>query len=139
MARERFGRTLKTYSLVFDETPQWNERPFVEAVLEGHDLDPVMIEGGGLSPLDALDETLTSQDGLFIAPALRMTAHVYREASADGCRVVLSGHGGDEVVSQGLGRLSELASAGRWLALCSALVVWDGAAAPAGARPTAPA
>ena len=42
---------------------------------------------------------------------------LYRAAASRGVRVLLDGHGGDEVVSHGFGRLDELALAGHWLHL----------------------
>ncbi len=46
-----------------------------------------------------------------------MSRRLHQEAARRGIRVLLDGHGGDEVVSFGYGRLVELALAGRWLAL----------------------
>lgn len=111
------GRPLPTFSLVFDRTPQWNERPFIEAAVARGGMDPRFIESGDHAPFEDFEQILAEQDGPFLAPILSISRQVHRRAAAEGVRVLLDGHGGDEVVSHGRGRLNELARAGRWLAL----------------------
>jgi asparagine synthase (glutamine-hydrolysing) len=108
---------LPTYSRVFDDAPQWSERRYVEAVADVTDIEPHYIVQGGFPPFNDLSRTLADQDGPYLAPALELTEAIYSAAVADGHRVILSGHGGDEVVSLGLGRLAELAMARRWRTL----------------------
>lgn len=109
-----FGAPLPTFSVVFDRTPDWNERPYIEAALATGSFDAHFIDGHGLSAVQRLENLLAAQGGPFLAPNLELTSEVYRASAAAGVRVLLSGHGGDEVVSQGFGRLRELAKAGRW-------------------------
>jgi asparagine synthase (glutamine-hydrolysing) len=108
---------LPTFSLVFDKTPTHSERPFIEAVLAQGGFDPCLLAGDLLPVLADLDQILTMQDGPFLAPGLAMTSQLYRAASSRGVRVLLDGHGGDEVVSHGFGRLKQLATAGKWVDL----------------------
>jgi asparagine synthase (glutamine-hydrolysing) len=108
---------LPTISRVFDETPQWNERPFIEAVVAQGGLAPIYLAADEPDPFWEIDQVILEQDGLFLAPGLTLGRAVYRAASERGLNIILDGHGGDEVVSHGWGRLSELAVAGRWLEL----------------------
>ncbi|RUW34758.1 MULTISPECIES: lasso peptide isopeptide bond-forming cyclase [unclassified Mesorhizobium] len=115
-AAERRPR-LKTFSLVFEKGSPMDEKPFIDAVLDRHRLDGTMISVGNYAPFAEFERILEEQGGTFLAPGLSLTRSIYRTAGAKGVKVLLDGHGGDEVVSHGYGLLHELANAGRWLAL----------------------
>ncbi|SFN69812.1 asparagine synthase (glutamine-hydrolysing) [Mesorhizobium sp. NFR06] len=108
---------LKTFSLVFDKGSSMDEKPFIDAVLDDNPLDATLIAVGNYAPFAEFERILEEQEGTFLAPGLSLTRDLYRTAGAKGVRVLLDGHGGDEVVSQGHGHLHELANAGRWLEL----------------------
>lgn len=108
---------LKTFSLVFDKGSSMDEKPFIDAVLDGTPLDATLIAVGNYAPFAEFERILEEQEGTFLAPGLSLTRDLYRTAGAKGVKVLLDGHGGDEVVSQGHGHLHELANAGRWLEL----------------------
>ncbi|RWD72951.1 lasso peptide isopeptide bond-forming cyclase [Mesorhizobium sp.] len=108
---------LKTFSLVFDKGSSMDEKPFIDAVLDGNPLDATLIAVGNYAPFAEFERILEEQEGTFLAPGLSLTRDLYRTAGAKGVKVLLDGHGGDEVVSQGHGHLHELANAGRWLEL----------------------
>ncbi len=111
------GRALPTFSTVFDETPAASERPHVDSVLALGSFTPTFIAAEEVGPFDDFDDILAEQDGPFLAPGLATSRLLYRAAADAGVRVLLDGHGGDEVVSSGEGRLAELARAGRWFGL----------------------
>jgi asparagine synthase (glutamine-hydrolysing) len=127
------GRCLPTFSLVFDKTPLLCERPSIEAVVAQGGYEPFFIESSRFAPLAEFDRVLAEQDGIVLAPGLTLSRQVYHAAAARGVRVLLDGHGGDEVVSHGYGRLRELAAAGRWVDL------WREVPADADRYGTAPA
>ncbi|CDX41881.1 Asparagine synthase [Mesorhizobium plurifarium] len=108
---------LKTFSLVFDKGSPMDEKPFIDAVLADNPLDATLISVGNYAPFAEFERILEEQEGTFLAPGLSLTRDLYRTAGAKGVKVLLDGHGGDEVVSQGHGHLHELANAGRWLEL----------------------
>ena len=108
---------LKTFSLVFGKGSSMDETPFIDAVLDRYPLDPTSIFVGNHAPFAEFERILQEQEGTFLAPGLSLTRSLYRSAGAKGIKVLLDGHGGDEVVSQGHGHLHELANAGRWFAL----------------------
>jgi asparagine synthase (glutamine-hydrolysing) len=111
------GRRLPTFSLVFDATPDLCERPSIEAVIAQGGFNPCFIASDDFAPLAELDRFLAEQDGIFLAPGLTLSRQLYQAAAERGVRVLLNGHGGDEVVSHGYARLRELAAANRWLDL----------------------
>ena len=108
---------LNTFSRVFDDTPQWNERRFIEAVVAHANVKPTLLPSDLLDPFADLDTILEEQDGPFLAPGLALSRPIYKAATRAETDVLLDGHGGDEVVSHGWGRLGELARRGRFIKL----------------------
>ncbi|CAN5380661.1 lasso peptide isopeptide bond-forming cyclase [soil metagenome] len=108
---------LPSYSMTFDAVPEWNEGPFIKAMLADGRFAATMIASGGHDPFADIDTILTEQDGPFLAYNHSLSRQIYRAAQTDGVSVLLDGHGGDEVVSHGFGRLNELGSAGQWRTL----------------------
>ncbi len=105
---------VNTFSIVFDQTPQWSERSYIEAALKQFPFRAKLISLDDHAPLDGFEGKLVQHGRLFNAPGLSLTHGLVKALSADGFRVYIDGHGGDEVVSHGVGRLNELAEAGRW-------------------------
>jgi asparagine synthase (glutamine-hydrolysing) len=115
--RDEKAQPLSSFSLVFDKTPSRSERSFIEAVLAQYEFNSVYLASDSFPIFADFDQFLTMQDGVFLAPGLTMNGQLYRAAANRGVRVLLDGHGGDEVVSHGFGRLKELACAGHLLEL----------------------
>jgi asparagine synthase (glutamine-hydrolysing) len=111
------ARPLPTFSRVFDKTPDRSERPFVEAVVAQGGFDPYFLASDQSPAFADFEQILAVQDGPFLAPGLALNSQVYHAAADRGVRVLLDGHGGDEVVSHGFGLLKELATAGKWMDL----------------------
>lgn len=111
--------TLDAYSLVFEPGSGADETHSIQSVLNtggfsAHFLGPELPE-----PFDQYEAVLREQSELFLAPGLSNIRSIYAQANADGQRVLLDGHGGDEVVSHGFGRLRELGEQARWIKLWS--------------------
>jgi len=113
---------LHTFSAVFDEVPEADERPYINAVVARNRVAPHIVRGDQLSPLDDLDRMLAMQDEPFYAPNLFLHWGLYQAACAAAVRVILDGLDGDTTVSHGIGYLRELAGSGHWLRL--AREVW---------------
>jgi asparagine synthase (glutamine-hydrolysing) len=108
---------LRTYSFDYKDNPHLDERQYVEAVLDAYALHPTFVSFDDLAPLRGLDQLADGQSDLLFAPGLPKMARLFAAARQVGTRVLLDGHGGDEVVSHGFGRLSELAAGGDWFGL----------------------
>jgi asparagine synthase (glutamine-hydrolysing) len=117
LLRRQARPPLRTFSLLFNDLPECDESPFIEAVLDGGDLVPHRIRGDRLSPLEELDRYLTHEDGASWGFNMCLHWAMHRSAAEHGVRVFLDGLGGDEVVCHGIGRLPELARSGRLLEL----------------------
>lgn len=108
---------LDAYSLVFKRGSSADEIHSIQSVLntggfKSHILGPEMPE-----PFEHHESVLREQSELFLAPGLSNIRSIYAQAKANGQHVLLDGHGGDEVVSHGYGRLRELTDQGNWLRL----------------------
>lgn len=116
-APEAGAGPLQTVSTVYDRFPSCDERRYMQAVLEQGGFDPLFIRADPVTPLDGLEDLVALHDEPFLAPNLPVKWHEHRLVAESGPTVLLDGHGGDEIVSQGAARLHELARAGNWLTL----------------------
>ena len=112
---------LHTFSGIFDEVPECDERPYIRATLDGKNALPRLIRADTVGPLTDIERVLWHQDEPFHAPHLFMQWHLLKHASVGGCRLMLDGHDGDTTISHGYGLLPELARSGQWLALATNL------------------
>lgn len=112
---------LNTFSAVFDEVSQCDERPYIQTVLDQGHCDPDFITLDSLSPLIDSQSIMWHLDEPLSASNLYLSWSAYGHAQQRGVRVILDGFDGDTTVSHGSGRLLELARARRWLDLAAEL------------------
>lgn len=115
LAAAETTRPVRTLSLVDSVRPELSEQPYIEAAIHGLDFDVRFVEIGDYDPFAGARDALVRHAGPIVAPNLLMMRPLY-ETARDGA-VLLDGHGGDEVVSKGVGRLLDLARAGSWFRL----------------------
>jgi asparagine synthase (glutamine-hydrolysing) len=111
------ARPLPTFSLVFDDVRQSDERPYIEAVLAQGGLQPHYVYGDHANPLDELDRMLGHVEEPFFTPSLYLGWQLYRAAQVHGIGVMLDGFLGDSAVAHGDRYLTELAATRRWRTL----------------------
>ncbi|MCX7015866.1 MAG: lasso peptide isopeptide bond-forming cyclase [Candidatus Sumerlaeota bacterium] len=111
------GSPLHTFSGVFDEVRESDERPFIEAVLEQGGVEPHFIRCDQTGPLADMDRLLWHEDEPFYAPNLHLNREIWEAARGCQIRVLLDGFIGDTAVSHGYSYLNELAFSGRWVRL----------------------
>lgn len=110
---------LHTFSAVFPNLPEeqrvlLDERGFIQAVVDGGDLEPHRVEADRFGPLADVERTLWLEDGPFFGPNLYLNRGLYGAAREHDVRVMLSGLDGDTTVSNGIDYLVDLARSGRW-------------------------
>ena len=110
---------VRTLSLVDDSHPALSEKPYIDAVVEAGPFDVHLRYVAGYDPFAGAEDALRRHAGPVAAPNLLMMRPLYQDAREGA--LLLDGHGGDEVVSKGLGRLHDLARAGRWITLYAEL------------------
>lgn len=99
------------------EGPEYDERYYMQCVADQEpNIDLIGISAPGTTPLTGLEKMLCIQDGPFRDLSPYMTLALLSAAKNRGALNLLSGFGGDQLVSSnGRGYLAELASQGRWL------------------------
>lgn len=117
LLRKKPGGSLHTLSAIFDNTPECDERPFINAVLAQGWIEPHYVHADNFSPLGESGRMLWHQDEPFYAPNLFMHWSLYDAASHHGVRILFDGIDGDTTVSHGIRYLTELARSARWLTL----------------------
>lgn len=115
------GQELHTFSIIFNQIKQSDEREYIYKVLEKKNFIAHFIEGDLATPFDDLDKILWFQDEPFYAPNLFLNWRAWQSVSESGVRVLLDGFLGDNVISHGVEYLNELANQWRWLTLAHQL------------------
>lgn len=108
---------LSSLSMTFDATSGWSDGAFIQSVVQTGRFSAQYLPSDDHDPLRDMDAMLDEQDGLYLAYNHGVSRRLYHHAGRAGITSLLDGHGGDEVVSHGFGRLNELAMAHRWASL----------------------
>lgn len=125
------GAPLRTFSFAYPNSPSFDESDYAASVLAEYPVISDFVSMDNFAPLDGLADLADGGDDLFFAPGLPKITRLLGGARKAGVRVMLDGHGGDEVVSFGYGRLADLARQRRWATLYREL---RGVAAESGRR-----
>jgi asparagine synthase (glutamine-hydrolysing) len=115
------GRPLRTYSGVFDDSPDSDEREYIETLVDREGIDAEYVFLDDLSVLSDIDRAIEYHDEPVHNTMHYMKWEIARRANDDSVGVVLEGAHGDNAVDYGLGRLPELARTGRWRSLAHEL------------------
>lgn len=107
---------LHTFSVLFDDVPQCDERTFINAVID-RDCEPHYLHPDRLGPLTQGAEMLWHAEEPFGAGNLFLKSAVCEAAHQANVRVLLDGEDGDGTVSRGRGFLVELLCARNWHAV----------------------
>lgn len=105
---------LKTFSLVFRNVPQCDEREYIQSVVDEGGVEPHFIEADLADPLAEMDDYLASEDECCYPPNTFLLERLYSGMKSAGVRVCLDGFDGDNTVSHGYLRFTELADSGHW-------------------------
>jgi asparagine synthase (glutamine-hydrolysing) len=108
---------LTTFSGVFDEVTESDERPYINSVIEQGGIKSHFVHPDRMSPLVELEQVLWHQEEPLWTPNLFMHWGLYSSAQQQGIRVFLDGFLGDNVVCHGWEHLMDLAYAWRWFSL----------------------
>ncbi|NJO61381.1 MAG: lasso peptide isopeptide bond-forming cyclase [Richelia sp. RM2_1_2] len=114
---ENGTESLPTFSAIFDQVTECDERAYINPVLAQGGIEPHYIYGDTLSPLTEINRVVWHHDEPLYAFNLSLNWGLYGVAQERGIRVVLDGFDGDSTVSHGVGYLHELARAGKWFTL----------------------
>lgn len=110
---------LHTFSFIFDDVPQSDERQYIQHVLNGRNIQAHFIYGDQISPLTNIDQMIWLADEPVFAPNLFLYWAACQSFLATDIKVILNGFGGDSTVSHGVFYLAELVKSGRWFSAIS--------------------
>ena len=116
MLKENGNLPLHTFSAIFDDVPQSDERSFINLIPKDSDLAQHFIHLDQYGALADIDSTLWHLDQPIFIRNMFLWTTKYKMAKDLGVRVFLDGEDGDTVVSHGFSYLKELALQGRWKA-----------------------
>ncbi len=108
---------LQAISMILSEDQRMNEQKDQQAVAAIGGIEVTEIDGSKIDYLASLDQILFEQAGPTLGAGMGLSFHTYLTAERSGADLVFDGHGGDETVSYGSGRLHELRRDKRWLTL----------------------
>jgi asparagine synthase (glutamine-hydrolysing) len=118
MDDEGITAKLPTFSAVFDEVKESDERIYIDTVLNKGGYEPHYSHADQISPLtDDLERVMWHQDEPLFAFNLFLNMSLYEIAQKQGIKVILDGFDGDSTVSHGVGYLRDLARQGKWRVL----------------------
>ncbi len=103
-------KPVRALSMVYERFPDCDERPWIEQNLAFSNgaLEKLWLRGDDLTALHDIERVLWHLDGPPAGPNTCSTWTQYALLQSANSRVVLDGHGGDEVVFLGYGRIHEL-------------------------------
>ncbi len=105
---------LHTFSALFREGSESDERSYIDSILRGGGFIPHFFDGDTVSPVADFDAVLGELDEVMHGADLTQMRIFFAEASRQGVRVLLDGLGGDEMVSHGARHLRELLRDGEY-------------------------
>lgn len=101
-------------SRIFDRFPQCDERAFIQTTLERGEFEPMWNLSDDLTALTDIERVLWHLDQPSHGPNACAAWAQYKVLQNAGFHVVINGHGGDEVVFMGYGRVAELMRRGEF-------------------------
>ncbi len=105
---------LPSLSMTFRGNDGWADGKYIDALRQHFPMDHHDLPSEKHDPLASLDLYLPVLDGPCLGYGLSISNRLLPMAASLGCTSLFNGHGGDEVVSYGAGRLNELALRGHW-------------------------
>lgn len=118
-----FPGKLNTFSGIFDQIPECDERPYFQPILDQYAIHPHYVHADELYPSEAFDSMMSYEDEPFFAPHFFMSWHLLHQVKKCGVKVLLDGHDGDSAVSYGHGLLPQLAMQGKLIRLYSEFTI----------------
>ena len=115
--------SLFSFSNRYPHLPECDEGSYIKAVVAATGAAAYFHDTSHLDPFSCLPAMLEEFAEPFLAPNLFVSWSLYKEIQKNGFEAVLDGHGGDETVSHGYGRLKELAMAYRLMSLAWELML----------------
>ncbi|GAB4313400.1 MAG: lasso peptide isopeptide bond-forming cyclase [Methanobacteriaceae archaeon] len=112
--KNKFYNNIKTFSYVFDEISEVDERFYINKVVEKGGIKTYFLKGDEISPLNEIEDIIKNQEQPFYTPNLSIIWNLYKIIQNKSIRVLLSGNGGDEIISHESYYFKYLARSFQW-------------------------
>jgi asparagine synthase (glutamine-hydrolysing) len=109
-------KSIVCFSSVYDRFDECDEKKYIKKVTKKINVNSKFVNGDENRPINQSMKILGDEQP-FYAPNMGSSIPLYERMQEEGFNIVLNGHGGDEVVSHGQGRIKGLAERGQWLEL----------------------
>ncbi len=114
-------KDIQSFSFVFDDYPEADEREFLNKVLEKTGIAPHFMKSDDISPLEKIDEILDYLDQPTPTFQIGLVHEINQILVKNKMRVLLAGDGGDQVVSHAQNYIEELIINFKWIKAYNAL------------------
>ncbi|OCQ99481.1 asparagine synthase (glutamine-hydrolyzing) [Nostoc sp. MBR 210] len=108
------GIKLHTFSNIFEEVPECDERQYINPVLNQGGFVPHYVHADQSGPLSEWQKYYQYMEEPFIGPSHFLVWGLNRATQQAGIRISLDGFDGDTTVSHGVTYFAELARQGKW-------------------------
>lgn len=116
-----YSTNIKTFSFIYDDFPQCDESYYIKKVTDTGGIDSNLILGDKINPLENMETILRYQEQPFFTPFLVLIYKLYNKMQEKNVRIMLSGVGGDSVVSFATNYFRDLAVSFNWKKLLTEL------------------
>ena len=114
LLQQQGGSALHTFSNIFDDVPECDERQFINPILASGNYIPHYVNADRFGPLSEWKQFFECEDEGFIGPSHFLVWGLNRAMQQAGIRISLDGFDGDTTVSHGELYFAELARRGEW-------------------------
>ncbi|MBE9005963.1 lasso peptide isopeptide bond-forming cyclase [Fortiea sp. LEGE XX443] len=108
------GIKLHTFSNIFEEVPECDERQYINPVLHQGGFIPYYVHADQSGPISEWQKYYQYMEEPFIGPSHFLVWGLNRATQQAGIRISLDGFDGDTTVSHGVTYFAELARQGKW-------------------------
>ena len=105
---------IQSFSYIFDDYPSIDERYYINKVVELGGIKSHFIKSDEISPLDEIEDKLTFYDQPLSTYHIGVIHESNKIIQKMGIRILLTGEGGDQIVSHGTNFLEELLITFQW-------------------------
>lgn len=119
MAKEIDSTKINTFSMVFDEISESDERQYIKKVIEKGGINANFVNGDLIDPFDNIGNILWHVEQPLYTPNIALIWKKYGKMRKNDIRVFLSGHGGDQCISLGQNYFKDLFMNLQWKKLIS--------------------
>lgn len=115
------SRGMPAFAMTYPKTQGWSDGPYLAEIANLSGVRLREFPSDTHNPLEDMPFWLEAVDGPYLSAGHSVSNRLLLSARRAGCDTVLSGHGGDEIVSYGYGRLNEIARMRQWWTLWNEL------------------